>query len=327
MPRVSIVLTCFNHLRHLQVALDSVLAQTFQDFEVIALDDGSTDGTREYLESFKRDHPHLDMKLVFNERNLGTYGTLNRGLETATGEFVAELNDDDVWAPTKLERQVAHMDECPEVGLVHTSGRFIDQEGNEIKDNPLGFPWPVTGVVDRSSRPSAGQVRRAHGDPLYELAHYNRIIASSVLVRRECFQKVGAFNTEYFGSGDWEMWFRIAEDYEIGYVNEPLTFYRVHPGSASHNTHKIAVDDLKIREWMLPRLFEKHNNRWGQRDFRLLVAHQWACIGSGRVLSGNRQKGRRAFIESLKAYPLRFKSVVRWLATFLPQGAFRLLDR
>lgn len=323
MPRVSIVLTCYNHLRHLQQAVECVRAQTYKDYEVIALDDGSTDGTREWLSTLHSDVPSCPFKFVFNETNLGTYATLNKGIGLASGEFIAELNDDDLWAPEKLERQVAMMDARPEVGLVHTGGWFIDDEGNRIDINPLGFEWPVTDVASARGR---REPRSIDGDPLHELALYNRVIASSVLVRRECFDKVGLFNPNYFGSGDWEMWFRIAEQYDFGHLSEPLTFYRVHSGSASHHKVKIAIDDLKIREWMLPRILSNHRSRWSESDLKWMVAHQWACIGSGRIHAGDRRGGRAAFVSSLTARPTRFKSAVRYLASFLPNRAFRALD-
>ena len=184
MPRVSILLTCYNHLRYLPAALDGVARQTFQDFEVIALDDGSTDGTRDWLRNRAGVH-----RVVFNEQNLGTYATLNVGLREARGEFVAVLNDDDQWAPEKLERQVALMDADPQVGLVHTDGWFIDGAGERLEGSPLGFEFP----------------RTRSGDVLLALLYANKIIASAALVRRECFERLGGFDESYFGSGDWQM--------------------------------------------------------------------------------------------------------------------------
>jgi glycosyltransferase involved in cell wall biosynthesis len=306
MPRVSVVLTCYNHLRHLKIAWDSIEAQTFRDFEVIALDDGSTDGTREWLSGLS---PSFPLKLVFNERNLGTYGTLNKGIEAMEGEFFAEFNDDDVWMPSKLEKQVAVMDARPEIGLVHTSGYFIDDEGQELKENPLKFPWPKTST----------------GDVLLELVPHNKIIASSVLVRRECFEKVGVFNPTYFGSGDWEMWYRIAERYHVGHIDEPLTLYRVHAGSASHFNEKVFLDDLRIREWMAPRL-AGYAGRFDASTLRSLTAHTLACCGTGRVWLGEARAGRRYYLRSLRAMPWRIKSALRYLMSFLPRRSFRALD-
>ena len=309
MPRVSILLTCYNHLGHLKVAMDCIRAQTYQDYDIVALDDGSTDGTREWLTQLQKDEPSLPLLLYFNDKNLGTYGALNKGIDVSTGEFIAEFNDDDVWAPTKLEKQVAMMDAHPEIGLVHTSGHFIDGDGNRLKVNPLGFEWPKTGT----------------GDVLLELIPYNKIIASSVLVRRKCFEEVGKFNTEYFGSGDWEMWYRIAERFHVGHIDEPLTLYRVHAGSASHFKDKVAADDRRIREWMLPRLRTYTDRGWDNRALRNMTAHQYACIGSQKVWMGDAAGGRKMYIESLKVMPWRFKSVLRYLVSFLPLSFVKAL--
>ncbi len=310
MPRVSIVLTCYNHLRHLKIAIDCIRAQTYTDYEIVALDDGSTDGTREWLAQLQREDPGLPLHLYFNEQNIGTYATLNRGLEVSTGEFIAEFNDDDVWLPTKLEKQVAMLDAHPEIGLVHTGGYFIDDEGNELEENPLKFAWPKTST----------------GDVLLELVPHNKIIASSVMSRRECFEKVGKFNTEYFGSGDWEMWYRIAEQFHIGHIDEPLTLYRVHAGSASHYTEKIARDDVRIREWMAERIPGYTAKGYDQATLRKLQSHVLACCGTSRIWLGEPQQGRRHYVESIKLTPMRIKSYLRLAASFLPRKWFRALN-
>ena len=304
MPRVSILLTCFNHLAYLPAAWESIRAQTFTDFEVIALDDGSTDGTREWL----TEHA-AGAKLVFNERNLGTYGTLNVGLEHASGEFIAVFNDDDLWAPTKLERQVELMDAHQKVGLVHTDGWFIDGKGERNRDDsPLGFTFPRTET----------------GDVLLALVDANKIIASAVLARRACFDSLGGFNADFFGSGDWEMWYRIAEQWDIGYVPEPLTFYRVHGANASHKLERIWRDDQKLREWIAPRL-AGYTGRFSTEELRKAEAHNWACLGTVRTLNGDPKAGREAYAASLKADPSRWKSRLRLMATYLPPSLFRKL--
>jgi glycosyltransferase involved in cell wall biosynthesis len=303
MPRVSVLLTCFNHARYLPECVESVFAQTETDFEVIAVDDRSTDGTREWLQACPR-----PLKTVFNERNLGTYATLNVGLEHATGEFVAILNDDDLWAPDKLKRQLALFDAHPKVGLVHTDGWFIDGEGKRLEGSPLGFEFPRTET----------------GDVLLSLLYANKIIASAALVRRSCFDSLGGFNDAYFGSGDWEMWLRIAEAYEVGFVDEPLTFYRVHGENASHKLERIWRDDEMLRRWIRERAPGYESRGYGPR-LRSAMAHNSACLGTVLTLNGYPREGRRAYAESLRHEPGRFKSALRYLATFLPRAAFRKL--
>jgi glycosyltransferase involved in cell wall biosynthesis len=304
MPRVSILLTCYNHLKYLPIAFDSILDQTFQNFEIIALDDGSTDGTRQWLES----QHHLRLKLIFNESNLGTYGTLNVGLQAAQGEYIAVFNDDDVWLPTKLEQQIALLDSNPQIGLVHTDGYFIDGEGQERHDSPLGFDFPRTET----------------GDILLALIYANSIIASAVLARRECFDQLGGFNPGYFGSGDWEMWYRIAEHWQVGYLAEPLTLYRVHGANASHKLDRIWRDDLKLRTWISPRI-DSYKNRFPESELTRARAHNLACLGTVQALTGDPQSARSSYRESLRFDPTRWKSRARILATYLPQKLFRKL--
>lgn len=303
MPRVSVLLTCYKHLAYLPAAVQSLRDQTFTDYEVIALDDGSTDGSREWL---TQNLP--ETKLVFNDQNLGTYATLNVGLSHATGEFIAVFNDDDLWAPTKLERQVERLDADPQIGLVHTDGYFIDGHGVVRTDSPLGFDFPRTET----------------GDVLLALVYANKIIASAVLARRQCFDDLGGFNPDYFGSGDWEMWYRIAEHWQVAYVPEPLTMYRVHGANASHKLERIWKDDQKLREWIAPRL-QTYQNRFEPQELALAEAHNWACLGTVRTLNGDPAAGREAYRRSLQINPRRWKSRLRLAATHLPPKLFRKL--
>lgn len=300
MPRVSILLTCYQHRAYLEAAVAGIRSQTFRDFEVIALDDGSTDGTLEWL----ADQP--DLTCVFNPQNLGTYGTLNVGLERASGEFVAVLNDDDVWEPAKLERQLALLNARPEVGLVHTDGTFIDGAGTPFEGEPLGFRFP----------------RFETGDLLLGLAYENVIIASAAVFRRGIVEEVGPFDESYFGSGDWQMWFRIAERHHVGFVPERLTSYRVHGANASHKLDRIWRDDQKLREWMLPRL-EDLGDRFPEAELRAARAHVWAALGTVRMLNGHPKEAREAYRASLHELPGRMKSRLRLLATYLPRETFR----
>lgn len=299
MPKISVLLTCYNHLRYLPAAYQGILDQTFTDYEILALDDGSTDGTRAWLA--EQNDPRL--RLIFNESNLGTYATLNVGLREAKGDFIAILNDDDLWAPHKLEKQLAAFAENPKLGLVHTSGWFIDAEGGRHPSaRPLGFPFP----------------HMSKADALPQLIDHNQIITSSALIRREAFEKCGEFDPAFYGCGDWHMWLRIARQYEIGFVDEPLTFYRVHGENAALNDQKMFEDGKRIREWIAT---------WEENrpDLRAAFAHNWACLGTERTWLGDKAGGRRAYLESLKRMPGRLKTYLRLLATWLPRRAFRKL--
>jgi glycosyltransferase involved in cell wall biosynthesis len=299
MPHVAVLLTCYNHRAFIEQAVESVRAQTYRDFEIVAVDDGSTDGTREWLAA------QTDIRSVFNGRNLGTYGALNVGLERSSGEFVAILNDDDVWLPNKLQSQMDLFKRDPTLGLVHTGGRFIDGDGATIEGSPLGFRFPTFDS----------------GDLLLGLVFENKIIASAAVARRNCFDRVGEFDPSYFGSGDWQMWYRIAEEYRVGMVQEPLTLYRVHGSNASHKLEKIWKDDQMLREWMLGRA-DRLENRFSPTEVRKAMAFNWAALGTVRALNNGPVEARAAFRSSLVYAPLRLKTYLRYVASYLPQPLF-----
>ena len=304
MPRVSILVTCYNHLDYLPEAIAGIRAQTFTDYEIIAIDDGSSDGTREWLTAHLQPH-----EIIFNEQNLGTYGTLNRALEAAKGEFIAVLNDDDVWEPLKLERQVAMLDANPRVGLVHTDGIFIGPTGAQLEGNPLGFDWPRTET----------------GNNIIPLIYANKIIASAVLVRRACFEDVGTFDAQYFGSGDWDMWLRIAEKWDVGYVHEPLTRYRWHTTNASKKFDKIWRDDERLRRRIESQMPLYQSQGLDPEALKKASAHNYACLGTVLKLNGKPAEARRAYGAAAKLAPGRWQTYLRYLATFLPREAFKAL--
>lgn len=293
---VSILLTCYNHMRFLPDAYRSVLEQTYGDFELLAIDDGSKDGTREWLSQ----HSDPRLRLVFNRENLGTYASLNVGIAAARGDFVAILNDDDLWAPDKLATQVSAFETNPRLGLVHTGGWFIDENGNRHSDSaPMGFPYPDL----------------HDGDVLLDLVERNQVITSSVLLRREVFDKCGLFDPAYYGCGDWHMWLRIAASFQVAQIREPMTFYRVHDENAAWNSQKMLEDDVRVREWL---------SAWSpfveRPDSKPALAHNWACLGTEYTRLGDRSKGRQAYSNSIRQLPTRLKSYARWAMTFLPGG-------
>lgn len=308
MPSVSILLTCYNHIRFLPAAVEGILSQTFNDYEILALDDGSRDGSREWL---KEREAEGKLRCIFNEENLGTYATLNVGLQEAKGNFIAILNDDDLWAPEKLARQVSLMQANPRIGLVHTSGWFIGNDGEHLADPaPLGFVYPSTPT----------------GDVLALEILYNHIITSSVFVRRDCFESCGPFDPSFFGSGDWQMWLRIAQKFLVAHVDEPLAFYRVHGQNASHQKDRINEDDARIREWITGWQGEFADRVAKEQELHAAFAHNWACLGTERTWMGNAGRGRKAYGQAIRMNPRRVKTYVRWLATFLPRTVFRKLS-
>lgn len=290
MPSVSVLIPSYNHLRFLPACLESVWGQTFSDYEIVVVDDGSADGSVEYLRACG------DRIRLFEQENQGTYATLNRCAREAKGAYLAILNSDDLWMPNKLAAQVAILDSKPEVGLVHTGGIFVDSEGRETKENPFGFAWPST---------ESGRVLEA-------MILHNHVVASSVLLRRDAFEREGGFDERLYGSGDWDMWLRVSKRWEFAYVAERLTGYRIHEEMASAKKQPVVLDEILIRTERI-HACEDELLRLAVDQTRMMraLAHSWACLGTEYAQLGRTADARRAYFESVKRNPLRLKSWVR----------------
>jgi len=208
-PRVSVVVPTYNRAERVTGAVDSALAQTYDDLEVIVVDDGSTDETQDVLEAYA-DDPRVCV--LRNETNRGISASRNRGIEAAEGEFVCQLDDDDRWRPSKLAKQFQRFNDLDdEYGAVYTGGLvYCDGE-----------------VIDELS-PSR------HGD-LYPgiLAEFDMAPHSSHMVRREAYESVGGFDTEFSRGVDWEVSIRLARKWKFDYVDEPLTEVYAHGNNVS----------------------------------------------------------------------------------------------
>jgi glycosyltransferase involved in cell wall biosynthesis len=192
-------------------AVGSALAQTFTDLEVIVADDGSTDGSPELVEALEDDRVAV---LRLDHSGLPAVAR-NAGVAQAKGEFLAFLDSDDVWLPEKLEQQLAALDDRPNVGLVTSNARVIDEAGNEIQALYL--------------RPDAG----ASGNVLEQLLGGNFIVNSSAVTRRGLFEQAGRFSEDprLRAVEDYELWLRLASLSEVAYLPDALLLYREHGGS------------------------------------------------------------------------------------------------
>ena len=235
MVKVSVVIPSYNARVFLPMTLESVRQQTFDDYEVIVIDDGSTDGTAEWLT--QSDYPKLRL---LRQSNQGCSTARNFGIAEAAAEYIAFLDADDLWHPQKLEKQVRCLDENPQAALVNTGITNIDAQGNPVKGdylpNAIDSNWP-------------------------NILLENPIHSGSVpLVRRSCFEQLGYFDTALKSAEDWDMWIRIAAEFQIADIQEHLVYYRVHSGSKSHRLqfhldNRVAVIEKAFRnvpESLLP---------------------------------------------------------------------------
>ncbi len=210
MVKVSIVIPAYNAMTYLSETLASVFQQTFSDFEVLLVDDGSTDSIQAWVEQSVSD-PRV--KLI-SQVNQGLSAARNTGITHSQSEYIAFLDADDLWHPSKLERQVQWLEAHPTVGLIYN--------------------W--TTLIDSSGKPTGRVLGSAiEGNVLPEILQRNIIDCPSVLVRRQCFDRVGLFDCALRSVEDWDMWIRIAAVYPFAVTPEPLVYYRQHPSNMSKN--------------------------------------------------------------------------------------------
>lgn len=201
-PLVSIIIPIHNQVDFLKKAIESVLNQIYQNFEVIIVNDGSTDQTREMVFSFK------DERVIYLwQENKGAALARNTGIEKAKGKYIAFLDADDLWLPEKLQKQVEFMEKNPEIGLLGTACVQVNEKGEKIKEKIF---------------PTENKILQK------DLIKYNPFIQSSVMVKKEVFDKAQGYDEEFLESEDYDLWLRIAKRHKITNLSEPLvlkTYY------------------------------------------------------------------------------------------------------
>jgi glycosyltransferase involved in cell wall biosynthesis len=208
-PRVSVVMAVHNGAPYLEKAVDSILAQTFTDFEFVIIDDGSVDSTPEVLQRYQAADCRVQ---VYHQENAGLTPSLNRGCARARGAYVARMDADDISFPERLKLQVEFLDRHPRVAMVGTAVVRIDELGREIKRNVC----PTT-----------------HAEIVRALAEYNCFTHPTVMLRKDLLLAVGGYREAYRLAQDYDLWLRLAEHSELANLPDPLLYYRVYAGQVS----------------------------------------------------------------------------------------------
>ena len=217
-PAVTVLLNVYNGERHLAESIDSILAQTFEDFELLVVDDGSTDATSEILAGY----PDSRLRVIRNELNLGVTRSFNRGLAESRGRYVARQDADDVSAIERLERQTAFLDANPDVTLLASAYLRIREDGS---------------VSGRRSVPTETLAVR------WRLLFLNAFTNSSVMFRRDDVERLGGFREEFAYAHDYDLWSRLAFMGTVAALPDTLARYRDTPNSITA-TLAARVDDV-----------------------------------------------------------------------------------
>ena len=209
-PTVSVIMNCLNCEKYLREAIDSVFAQTYEDWEIIFWEDSaSKDGSENIARSYGR-----KLRYFRSDVSLPLYGSRNLAVQEARGKYIAILDCDDLWMPTKLEEQIPLLESGDAIGLVYSDVISFSEKGKERRSFEFKKPY--------------------RGNVFSELLFENFINTQTVLIRKEAFDSLNTpFDGRLIMSGDYDAFLRISYRWEIDYVDKPLARYRVHRSSKS----------------------------------------------------------------------------------------------
>jgi hypothetical protein len=209
-PLVSVVMSVFNGERFLREAIDSILSQTFSDFEFIIINDGSTDGTPSILDSYARSDPRVR---VYQQENKGLVESRNRGCGLARGKYIAQMDADDIAVRDRLQWQIEFLERHSEVGVVGGAVELIDGAGRAL------YRWRLP--VENEEIKTALRLHNCLADP-------------AAMIRKEAFLSVAGYRKPFDFAPDYDLWLRIAERWRLANLEAVVLKYRIHPDQGSY---------------------------------------------------------------------------------------------
>lgn len=278
---VSVIIPTYNGAKYIRQTVDAVLRQTYTNVEVLVVDDGSTDNTRELMHGWP---PSVQ---YFIKENGGPASARNFGIKKARGRYLAFCDGDDVWEPRKLEQQIACFERDGDLGLVYSEVTMIDEN-----DQPQPYP----------------PRQRPAGKIFLQLFGKNSIPTSSVVIKRECLQRVGGFDEdpELISVEDYDLWLRVAGEYRIGFVDAPLVKYRRHIRGISKNLARSYLGEAKVIQKTLASFAGRFPSLPGLMPARL--GRLFFEYGIDLFYLRQIAEARRQFWQSVRYDPLNFKS-------------------
>jgi glycosyltransferase involved in cell wall biosynthesis len=313
---VSVIIPTYNRAELVSRAIESALAQTYANIEVIVVDDGSTDGTEQIL---SRRYGHEPRVIYLRQENKGVSAARNVGLRAARGDYVALLDSDDVWKPWKIELQISCLQRFPEAGMIWTDMEAVGPEGSIVSprylrtmyraayrwfptndalfslSEPLAEVWPPASALDRSARVYVGDIAA-------EMVMGNLVHTSTVLLRRERFERVGGFDERLSVSGeDFDFHLRTCQIGPVAFADIAGIQYRT--GAADQLTRPeyqiyLAANFLRTIEPVLDR--EKSHNRLPPFMLETVQAEAHAWLGRELLAHGDPVGARKHLAESLR---------------------------
>lgn len=280
-PAVSVVIATYNRANYLAETIDSVLSQSFQKFELIVVDDGSTDETRRVVA------PYGSRVRYFYQENRGPSAARNLGARNASAGWVSIQDSDDLCLPNHLETLYGYANKHPESGMVFANGSY------------LGGP-----AHDRETIIPAAKSRRLaeQGVRLEDLFDKSIVRLQAALISKRCYDDVGGHDESLRISMDLDLTFRLISRYPVAYIDEVVFSYRRHSGNISGNQELRLLENIRVIEKLLDQNGEAEESL-GKRRVAARLAYRYYRLAKGRWKTGERDKSREALREAIRLRP------------------------
>lgn len=277
-PLISVIIPCYNGEKFIGEAIESVINQTYKNWELIIVDDGSTDNSEEIVKQYLLDNR---IQYIQHKKNKGIPSARNTGIKKSNGEFIALLDDDDMWIPSKLAIQLEEFQKSKDVfGLVFGNIRVINSEGCIIHE-------------DESLKINLENLSKE--DVIRNLFLGNFIHCITVMFKSECITEVGGFNEEItWGGDDYDLWLRLANRFKFAYINKVLAIRRVHNDNYTQ-TERMIKGEIQL----INSIVKKYTflNKYQTKK----IAQELCQLGRYKQLIGN-------FVEAKKIYLKAFST-------------------
>ncbi len=294
MKKVSVIIPAYNKSDLTVRTVTSVLNQTYKNIEIIVVDDGSTDDTKNKLKQFNK-----IIRYIYKE-NSGACSARNFGINVSTGEYIGLIDCDDIYYPDKISLCVEFFENNPDVSFIHTAANYIDS-----KDRILG--------LCKSSLP------KELGLFWDNLVLGNVVCNPTVFIKRCCFESVGLFDESIFMPADWDMWIRIAEKFKIGYIDKPLSGYRTVDNYIIGHLERNFYEE----EYVIKKVFDRNKQEISKKTINKCYAALFYRFGILYSLKDDVTKSREYFYKSIHNY-FNIKYIGRYLISILMPKLLRI---
>jgi glycosyltransferase involved in cell wall biosynthesis len=297
-PTVSVIIPAFNRPNLLKRAIKSVLRQTFKNFELIIVDDGSTENIKNVVDNFRKTDKRI--RYFWQKNSGGPAGPRNVGIQYSKGKYIAFLDADDEWLPTKLEKQIGLFEtsKIPNIGFVSCNSIVIDMRDNtercsEIPDSKKIFEHLLTWSCVNS--------------------------CSGIVVKKNVFEDIGGFDDSLKMADDWDLCIRIAKKYKFDFIEEPL--FKYHIGQENVNQEW----SVERKEKEAERIFDRYRNEYIKlpKVLSLRLMHE----GKRWAMSGRTMRGLSCFVKSIRLNPFNFQSYFFFLLSLTGSRFFNIASK